>query len=190
MISDDIKILGIDDFPANSSGAPVSVSAVVFRGNKYMENLLSTQISQHNNDCTEKFISMINKSKISDQLTVILTDGITFAGLNILDINKLNQETGIPVIAVMDRMPNIKKIENLFHSKHIDDRISIMKLAGKIYETKLNEKNVYFQVAGISEMDASNILKISTKIGKVPEPLRVVHIIGSGMYFGSSKGGA
>ena len=68
---------------------------------------------------------MINKSKISDQLTVILTDGITFAGLNILDINKLNRETGIPVIAVMDRMPNLKKIENLFHSKHIDDRIEI-----------------------------------------------------------------
>ena len=73
---------------------------------------------------------MINKSKISDQLTVILTDGITFAGLNILDINKLNRETGIPVIAVMDRMPNLKKIENLFHSKHIDDRIEIMKSAG------------------------------------------------------------
>ena len=38
MISEDIKILGIDDFPSNSSGSPVSVSAVVFRGNKYMEN--------------------------------------------------------------------------------------------------------------------------------------------------------
>ena len=190
MISEDIKILGIDDFPSNSSGYPISVAGVVFRGNKYMENLLSTTISPHSNDSTQNFIKMINKSKISDQLSVILTDGITFGGLNTLDIHELNNSTGIPVIAVMDRMPNIKKIENLLHSKNIDDRIEIMRKAGTIYETTLNENKVYFQTAGISENEASDVLKISTKIGKVPEPLRVAHIIGSGMFFGSSKGRA
>ena len=66
-----------------------------------MDGVISTHITIDGNDATDSLIEMVNKSRHQDQLGVIMLDGITFGGFNIVDIKKVFQETGVPVIVIM-----------------------------------------------------------------------------------------
>ena len=54
----------------------------------------------------------------------------------------------------------------------------------------LKPDNIFFQCAGISPAKAAKVLQITTMHGVIPEPLRMSHIIGSGLQFGESRGHA
>ena len=111
-LSEEVRILGIDDFPhSRVSKGPVTVVCTLFRGSRLMDGLLSTTINYDGTGVTQKLTKLINSSKIKSQLHAIITDGVTFAGFNVLDINMLNRKTSVPVISVMRQIPNLKKIK-------------------------------------------------------------------------------
>ena len=197
--SNEIRVLGIDDLPHTrlSAGSKIQTIATLFRGGKSMDGLLSAHVTLDGDDSTTQFIKMINKSRIKSQLHAILTDGVTFAGFNVLDINMLNRKTSVPVISVMRQIPNLKKIKRaLKNVNNYDKKWSLIEKAGDIYEMEISNyslkkpEKIHFQCAGISPEKASEILQITTLHGVVPEPLRLAHIIGSGLAFGESKGRA
>ena len=72
--------------------------------------------------------------------------------------------------------------------------MNLMKKAGKIHRLKLKmnkkNKNLYFQTAGIVKEKAEKIIIISTAHAIVPEPIRIAHLIASGIVLGESRGRA
>jgi len=118
-----------------------------------------------------------------------MIDGITLAGFNLVDIKEVNKKTKLPIIAVMRKRPEMKKF--LKALKRINKKgEKIIRKAGKIFKLKINRKNLYIQLAGISEKKAEKILELTSLHSLIPEPLRVAHLIASGIYFGESKGRA
>ena len=47
---------------------------------------------------------------------------------------------------------------------------------------------VYFQYKGLSEEDAKKIIKISSINSRIPEPIRIAHLIAEGIILGESRG--
>lgn len=192
-----VRILGLDDAPHVKTQKQVLVLGTVFRGGEYMDGLLSTTVEKDGFDATEKLIGLINKSRNIGQLSYLMLDGITFAGFNVVDISKLFEETGLPVIAVIRKKPDFKAIEKALNNlPNKKERLMLIKLAGPVYEFSVEhsqlkeEGKIYFQVAGLDESEAEKVLKLTTLHSLVPEPLRIAHIIGSGLEFGESKGRA
>ena len=74
--------------------------------------------------------------------------------------------------------------------KNSDDKIRRLLAAGDLHELELKEKTVIMQTRGLSLRDAQEIIQRSTIRGLIPEPLRVAHIIASGITKGDSKGRA
>jgi uncharacterized protein len=201
MPKNEIRILGIDDAPFDkfSKGKKnhknTTAIAVLFRGGQFMDGILSTKIRVDGGNSTQKLSEMINKSKFKTQLKCLLLDGIALGGFNIVDIQKLSEQTGIPVIAVMRHYPDIKTIHATLRKLGMAKKISLLEKAGRIYEVQdVGEKGrtgkIFVQLAGLSIEDAKNILKISCTHSFVPEPIRVAHLIGQGLVFGESKGRA
>ncbi len=188
-IKREIRILGIDDGPFSMRDRQVLCVGTIYRGGNYIDGLLSFKIKKDGKDATEKIIKAVNKTRHKEQLQLIMIDGITLAGFNLVDIQKLNKKTKLPVIVVMRKKPEMKKfLEALIKiNKKGED---IIKKAGKIYEVEINEKKIYVQLAGISLEEAKIILKTTSLHSAIPEPLRVAHIIASGIYYGESRGGA
>jgi endonuclease V-like protein UPF0215 family len=115
-----------------------------------------------------------------------MLDGVTFAGFNVVDIKKLNAETGLPVIAVTREKPNFKDIhEALKNLPQSEKRWSAVLNAGKILEmsTRSRKEKVYVEMCGILEEDAEKIVKLTSTRSSVPEPLRVAHLVASGIIF-------
>ncbi|MFX1295399.1 MAG: DUF99 family protein [Promethearchaeota archaeon] len=146
-----------------------------------MEGVLQTIITIDGFDATKKIIKMITNSPHYSQLRVIMLDGITFGGFNIVDINKLYKTTQLPIIVVCEKEPDIHSIKTAIqHTMNWAKRWELIKNIGSLYEykTKIKIKNhIYFQIKGLELEDAQQILKISTGVSHIPEPIRVAHLI-------------
>ena len=59
---------------------------------------------------------MINSSPHCKQLRLIMLNGITFAGFNVVDIKKLNLATKLPVIALTGDKPDLEAIHNALNN--------------------------------------------------------------------------
>ena len=97
----EIRVLGVDDgvFVPQKRGKALIVG-VVYRGGLWLDGVMHTEIEVDGLDATEKIASMIKSSPHYAQLRVIMLNGLTFAGFNIVDIKRLYGETGLPVIVV------------------------------------------------------------------------------------------
>jgi len=185
----EIRILGIDDAPFNKfkdKGKNLLVVGVFYRGGNYMDGLLSTKIRIDGSNSTAQLIKMINQCKFKPQIRVIMLDGIALGGFNIIDINKLHKKTGIPVMVVIRRMPDFKKIETTLKKLGKSAKYKLIEKAGK--PVKIN--SIYVQFKGMTLEKAKAIIKISSIHSKIPEPIRVAHIIASGIKEGQSRGRA
>lgn len=193
-IKKELRILGIDDGPFNKfKDKKCLVVATVFRGGNFMDGLLSTKVSIDGLDSTIKLIKIIKKTKHIGQLQCIMTDGIALAGFNVIDIQKLNKRTKLPIIVIIRRKPDLKKIKRALKradKKTWKKKFEIIKKAGKVFKVKLKKRNIYFQIAGIKENKAKEIIKISATHAIIPEPIRIAHIIASGLVLGESHGRA
>lgn len=192
-IKREIRILGVDDAPfIPHTNQLVMLIGTVFRAGNWLDGVLRTYIDNDGCDSTEKIVKMINQTRHKDQLGVIMLDGITFGGFNVVNIQKIFHETGLPVIVVMRKYPNFDKIKKaLKHFTDWKDRWRNVLDAGEIFKIKIKDENyLYIQVSGIDVGNAEKIVKLSTTRSAIPEPLRLAHIIASGVITGESKGGA
>jgi len=145
---------------------------------------MRTEIEIDGMDATEKMTSMIMNSPHYEQLRVVVLNGVTLAGFNVIDLKALFDKTGLPVIAVARDKPDFEEIrkalENLAKS---GKRWKAIENAGRLIEvqTRNAEEPVYVQFIGISESDARRILKETSTRSNIPEALRVAHIIASGL---------
>ena len=89
MVKPEIRIIAWDDCAFRFSQKRVRIVGVVFRGGSFLDGMLSVQIKKDGLDVTEKISGSIKKSRHYDQLSVIMLDGITFAGFNLTDIRLL-----------------------------------------------------------------------------------------------------
>jgi len=191
-IKSEIRILGIDDAPFTPrSDEDVLIVGTVFRGGHWLDGVLTTKIRVDGDDATEKIVEMVNGSRHLNQLRVIMLDGLTFGGFNVADINEISSRTGLPVIVVVRKYPDLERIRRALKHRFSDwkKRWQMIEDAGEIHRVESTE-TVYVQTAGIDPDDAAEIVRLSTTRSSIPEPLRVAHLIASGVKLGESRGGA
>jgi endonuclease V-like protein UPF0215 family len=178
-------VLGIDDggFVPRTKGT-VDVVGVVYRGGYWFEGVMRAEITIDGLDATEKIAAMIESSPYYRELRIVVLDGVTFAGFNVVDISKLSRRVELPVISVARKKPDLEEIRSVL--KNLPDfeiRWRAMENAGKIFEveTRKGENPVYMHIAGILREDAEKIMKKTSTRSLIPEALRVAHIIASGL---------
>lgn len=185
IIKPEIRVLGIDDgkFTPQTQGSAIVVG-VVFRGGISIDGVMHTNIAIDGLDATEKLASMINTSPHRRQLRLVMLNGITFAGFNVVGIKKLNTTTGLPVLALTHDKPDLDGIhEALKNLPNSEDRWKMVLEAGEIHEVQNNGIKVYVELAGISLCEAEKSIKLTSTRSCLPEPLRVAHLIASGVSY-------
>jgi len=187
MLKDEIRVIGIDDSPFRKfKRGQVLVVGTIFRGGKYFDGILSTKVSIDGNNATKKISEMINKCKFKPQLQCIFLNGIAVAGFNVIDVVELNKKTKLPVIVVIRKKPNIEKIKETLIKINKKNKIKLIERAGSV----IPAGKIYMQLTGISTDKAKEILKIVCTRSLIPEPIRIAHLIASGITDGQSRGKA
>jgi|TARA_B100001964_G_scaffold238288_2_gene303539 hypothetical protein len=187
VLKKEMRVIGIDDSPFNKfKKGKVLVVGAVFRGGSFLDGILSTKVNIDGNDSTKKIIEMINKCKFKLQLQCIFLDGIAVGGFNVIDVKELNKKTKLPVIVIIRRKPNIEKIKKTLIRIKKKDKIKLIEKAGSVVPVG----DIYIQLIGLSIEKAKEILKIVCTRSLIPEPIRIAHLIASGITFGESRGKA
>jgi len=187
MLKKEIRVIGIDDAPFKKfAKGKVLVIGTVFRGGTLLDGILSTKVDVDGKDATEKIIGMINKSKFKPQLQCIFLDGIALGGFNIVNVKELNKKTKIPVVVIIRRKPDIAAIKNTLIKIKKKEKIRLLEKAGEV----INIGKIYVQLTGISVEKTKEILEIVCTRSLIPEPVRIAHLIASGVVSGESKGRA
>jgi len=182
-IKSEIRILGVDDgkFVPHTQGA-VIVVGVVFRGGCSIDGVMHTHVAIDGFDATEQLASMIKSSPHCKQLRLVMLNGITFAGFNVVDIKRLNLATKLPVIAVTRDKPDLEAVRKALNNlPKSEERWKTILAAGDIHEVRCVGKEIYLELAGISLADAQEIVELTSTSSRFPEPLRVAHLIASGI---------
>lgn len=192
-MKEQIRVCGIDDAPFEfgNRGSKAIVIGTVVRAPSYLEGVLRFEVSVDGDDATDEIVSALSSSRFLEQIRAVMIDGIVLAGFNIVDIDSLSRALEIPVITVTRDRPDMDAIRSAL-SKYFDDwedrleRISRLPLI----ELKTPNNPIFVSHAGIEQEEAERIIQSTTLRGAIPEPIRMAHIIASGLVRGESRGKA
>jgi uncharacterized protein len=183
VIKPEIRILGIDDgkFMPQTKGKAIVVG-VVFRGGLWLEGVMHTSVDIDGLNATDQLASMINRSPHRRQLRLVMLNGITLAGFNLVNIQTLQLSTLLPILTLTRDKPNLQAIHGaLKHLPQMEERWRIVEAAGEIYEFTNKGSKLYMEIAGISLEDAKKVVELASTRSSFPEPLRVAHLVASGV---------
>ena len=186
-----IRILGIDDSPFTFTEKYTTVIGVIMRGGEYVECVLRTQVTIDGTEATAQCIQMIQSTRHKRQLKAVMLDGTCLGGFNVVNIQELSEATNLPVITITRDKPDFIKIKQALQKNFPDwkDRWRILQ-RGEMHMLPTKHNPIFVKYHGLSLEEAKEIINISTIRGVIPEPIRVAHLIASGITRGESYGKA
>ncbi len=187
-IKDQSKIIGWDDGPFEfDQEEMVPVVGAVTRGGERLDGVIKTEIEKDGINGTKRLATSINDSKHKQDLKLIMLDGITYGGFNVIDIVDLSEMTGIPVIAATkERVDKNSFREALSNMSRFEKRWKAVKKAGKIRQTRARESKLYYQKTAVSSEEAERAITITTIHSTIPEPIRLANLISKSFVSGES----
>jgi endonuclease V-like protein UPF0215 family len=186
-----IRVLGIDDSPFKFDDEKTTVIGVVMRIPSYIEAIMKTEVEVDGDDACEKLMTIINSSRYKEQLKMVMLDGVALGGFNVVDINELFEEIHLPIITITREEPNLEAMEKAL-KEHFQDwqkKMDVIKM-GELVKVKTAHKPIFVKFVGMELEDVRKIIEQCTIRGALPEPIRVAHLIASGITTGESYGRA
>ena len=184
-----VRILGVDDSPFEFGGGRSLVVGTLVRAPNYLEAVMTTDVEVDGTDSTDRLIEMISSSRYKEQAKAIMIDGIALAGFNVVDVGRLSDETGLPVLTVTRDRPDMDDML-LALQKHFDDWQARYSLISRfeLKRIKTPHKPLYACGVGLEWSEFEELVTLSTVRGAVPEPVRIAHLIASALARGESYG--
>ncbi len=182
-----IRVIGFDDAPfIRGAGGKVNLAGIICGGTRF-EGMVWGELQEDGFDATETICKLLTGSKFLPQLHIVLLDGIGFGGFNVVDLPTLAEKLKLPCVAVMRRQPDLDAvIDAMSRLPNLDKRRELLKRAGTIHEYS----PFVFQVCGEQPEIIAKVLEKLTDCGKVPEALRLAHLISAAVIKGESGSSA
>lgn len=182
-----IRVVGFDDAPfVRRKGGIAPITGIVCANTRF-EGMVWGQVRQDGWNATDTICKLLIGGKFLPQLHIVLLDGIAFGGFNAIDLPLLSQRLALPCVAVMRRQPDLAAIETAIRRlPQPERRLEILRRAGTIHAFL----PFFFQVCGENPEVTAAVLQRLTDCGKVPEALRLAHLIGAAVVKGESSSSA
>jgi len=129
-------------------------------------------------DATEKILEMYSNLGRED-INLLLLNGCVISWYNVVDLNRLKEETGLPLICVTyEESEGLEKYFEELFPEDKEERIRVYHNNGSRTLLRLHTGYyVYVRFLNMNEDEARIALEKLTLHGAVPEPLRVARIL-------------
>lgn len=178
-------VVGFDDAPfLPPHRGDVRIIGAVFCGLR-LEGVMQGRVRRDGRNATAVLTSLVRESRFYPQLQCILLQGIALAGFNVVDIHRLHQATGLPVMTLTRQAPDLSAIKAALLQQVTGGKVKwrLIEQAGPMEAVA----GVYIQRVAISLPDAIRLIDELAVNSKVPEPLRTAHLIAAGVSELSSR---
>ncbi|MFQ6010550.1 MAG: DUF99 family protein [Nitrososphaerales archaeon] len=174
-----IRALGIaESFNESVSKAHSILAGVVMRSDMIIDGFIFGSTTISGDDSTSEIIAMHQRLGRND-INLVMIGGAVISLFNIIDIEKVGRETGLPVISVTFERSDglIDPIKRHFPSGW-EEKIKAYERIGNRDEIKLwTEHSVFVRHYGVDLVDVRKTLDKFLKQGAVPEPIRLAQLL-------------
>ncbi len=177
--------VGFDDakFELHSTTRTTQLIGVICQGTRLVK-VIRSEIEIDGDDASEKLIELVKQNE--KHVQYLLLHSITFGGFNIVDLEKIYDETKKPIIAVTEREVDLDGVKKALYNKFPKSvyyrKLQFIIRAGNLYKTEIKTaggfSKVYFHVIGIEVNEAQSLLQKTCIDSKLPECIRMAHLIG------------
>jgi endonuclease V-like protein UPF0215 family len=179
-------VLGVDDAPFQKHQVrAVPVIGVLMEGNDLIEGIATTEFPVDGADATGFLQQWIASLRWRAAIQAVVLGGITLAGLGLVDLHSLAQGLDLPVLAVTRRSPAQTRISQALQAAGLADRQA---LADRSPRALHAAPGLYVAFAGTDAAHATSLIRATLRKSRMPEPLRIAHLIGSALERGQSRG--
>ncbi len=179
-------ILGIDDGPFEKRQRdPVQLVAVMMEGGDLVESVAMATFPVDGDGATDFLADWVLRLRSRPSIQGIVLGGITIAGLGIVDIRELAARTRVPVASITRRDPATSQLNRALESSGLADRLAIVERSPRA--TRLAE-GLFAATAGAPDREVHQLVRSCLGKSRLPEPLRVAHLIARATVAGESKG--
>jgi len=154
------------------------LAGVVMRRDFVIDGFVFGNATLEGDDATETILSMYKKLNRPD-ISYILISGIIISMYNIIDLKKISQSLGLPVIGVtyQDSEGIEEAIRHHFPDSYESKLKEYQELEDREKITLHTSYDIYIRKEGCTLSDAKHLLDELTLQGSFPEPLRVAQLL-------------
>lgn len=175
--------IGFDDAPfERAQRGDVRIFGAVY-AHATLHAVLSGQVRRDGRNSTKELARLVSET---GHLGLVFLQGIALAGFNVVDIHELHHKSGVPVLVVARKVPDLKRIRTALQN-HVPGGERKWRLIEKAGEMEACQ-GVFVQRAGLTLPEAAQAIETFTFTSRIPEPLRTAHLIASGVTRGHSRG--
>ena len=180
------NVIGFDDAPfAHRHRGDVPVVGTVFAGRRF-DGVLVGKVRRDGANAARNLAALVRGSKYREHLQLLMLQGIALAGFNVVDVEDLHRQLGLPVLVVARREPDMDAIRDALLTKVRGGRRkwALIERLGPMERAS----HVWIQRVGLTRPAARQIVRRYAIHGHVPEPLRMAHLIAGAIVTGQSSG--
>lgn len=179
-------LLGMDDGPFEKrQSVPVPIIGVVMEGPDRVESVALGRFPVDGEDATGYLVEWIGGLRARPTLQGVILGGITIAGLGLVDLTALADRLQLPVLVVTRRNPVGSDLAEALRSAGLDHRLGLLERVPRAFGVG---EGLYLAHAGTSRIEAERLVRSCLAKSRLPEPLRVAHLIGQAIVLGESRG--
>jgi len=129
-------------------------------------------------DATDAILSMYEKLGRTD-VSFLLISGIIISSYNMIDVKRISEKIGLPVIAIThEESDGIEDaIKHHFPDSYKSKLAEYSKLGSREKITLHTSHNLYIRNEGCTVLEAKQLLDKITTQGSIPEPLRIAQLL-------------
>lgn len=177
-----LRAIGFDDAPFDRRATRVWLAGAVCSGTRF-EGLVTGAVRRDGWNAGAVIRGLLQGGKFLPQLHLVLLDGLTFGGFNVVHLPELAAALRVPCVAVLRRPPDLAAVERAARRlPGADRRMARIQAAGPVH----HRPPFAFQVQGAGPDEVHDALLRLTDRGNVPEALRLAHLIGAAIATGES----
>ena len=173
-----IRVLGVAESFRKDLDERAVLAGVVMRMDLIVDGIVIGFCTVGGMDSTDSILKMYHRLERGD-ISAIMLNGCIISWFNVIDLKRLHEETGLPIISVSYRPSmGIRRYFIEYFPSDWKRRIEVYENNGPRLEiTNRNGFKLYLRAVGLDEDDAIKLVNKFTLFGRVPEPLRVARLM-------------
>jgi len=174
-------VVGVDDgaFSREDSWAPVAAVAMAVPSR--VESVRLGRVRVDGDDGATEIARLVRDTGGLESLRAVLLDGAVVGGFNVVDLDRLHAELGLPVVAVTRHAPDFPAIHAALRKWFPrDSEVRWRRLrAHRLFRLPYPELPLLVAAVGCRRAEAAVLVRRTTVEGHVPEPVRLAHLVAS-----------
>jgi endonuclease V-like protein UPF0215 family len=159
------------------SGDTSTLAGVVTRVDRVVDGFVFGSCTVGGLDSTTALIDLFERLGRED-LQYLLLAGIAPAWYNVVDLDRLHDAVGMPVLSVsFEESEGLEPaISDAFDGEEAERRLDVYRSLPARHRVEVNDEAVFVRAVGIDEAEAARVVRAYTPEGGRPEPLRVARL--------------